>query len=57
MLLSHCAKFQLLINFFRVSVHFVVFLTDYYMSNGFDSSSRLLFYFESFIFSFLKTKK
>ena len=27
------------------------------MSNAFDSESRLLFYFESFIFSFLKTKK
>ena len=27
--LSHCAKFQLIINFFRVCMYFVVFLPDY----------------------------
>ena len=30
MVLSHRAKFQLIINFFRVSVYFVVFLPDYF---------------------------
>ena len=29
MVLSHRAKFQLIINFFRVSMYFVVFLPDY----------------------------
>ena len=29
MVLSHRAKFQLIINFFRVCMHFVVFLPDY----------------------------
>ena len=31
MVLSHRAKFQLIINFFRVCMYFVVFLPDYYV--------------------------
>ena len=32
MVLSHRAKFQLIINFFRVSMYFVVFLPNYLFS-------------------------